>query len=65
MVSHSLNCPVIIFQHLRGSQRSQRQHVSPVLPVKSIRLVLALMLTTFLFGMFLETSIYFAPDEKK
>ncbi|XP_057767282.1 uncharacterized protein LOC130987688 isoform X2 [Salvia miltiorrhiza] len=38
-----------INNHLRGRHRNQRPHVSPVLPVKSIRFVLALILTIFLF----------------
>ncbi|KAL1553859.1 hypothetical protein AAHA92_14481 [Salvia divinorum] len=38
-----------INNHLRGRQGNQRQYLSPVLPVKSIRFVLALMLTIFLF----------------
>ncbi|KAI3446645.1 hypothetical protein Pfo_029559 [Paulownia fortunei] len=43
-----------INQHLRGGHRNQRQQqVSPVLPVNSIRFILALMLTIFLFVPFL------------
>ncbi|XP_047939667.1 uncharacterized protein LOC125187179 [Salvia hispanica] len=38
-----------INNHLRGRQGNQRQYLSPVLPVKSIRFVLALMITIFLF----------------
>ncbi|KAG6421243.1 hypothetical protein SASPL_117793 [Salvia splendens] len=39
-----------IHNHFRGRQGNQRQRLSPGVPVKSIRFVLALMLTIFLFG---------------
>ncbi|XP_042063567.1 uncharacterized protein LOC121807409 isoform X2 [Salvia splendens] len=38
-----------IHNHFRGRQGNQRQRLSPGVPVKSIRFVLALMLTIFLF----------------
>ncbi|XP_041998103.1 uncharacterized protein LOC121747975 isoform X2 [Salvia splendens] len=38
-----------INNHLRERQGNQRQYLYPVLPVKSIRFVLALMITIFLF----------------
>ncbi|XP_042002310.1 uncharacterized protein LOC121751602 [Salvia splendens] len=38
-----------INNHLRGRQGNRRQYLSPVLPVKSLRFVLALMITIFLF----------------
>ncbi|KAL8488874.1 hypothetical protein ACS0TY_024974 [Phlomoides rotata] len=41
-----------INQRFGGGHRSQRQQTSPVLPVNSVRLVLALMLTIFLVGTF-------------
>ncbi|KAG6413116.1 hypothetical protein SASPL_125817 [Salvia splendens] len=47
-----------ILQHLRERQGNQRQYLYPVLPVKSIRFVLALMITIFLFGFFTEFSMH-------
>ncbi|KAK6136974.1 hypothetical protein DH2020_029285 [Rehmannia glutinosa] len=41
-----------INQRLRGGHRSQRQQLSPVSPVNSMRFILALMLTIFLVGTF-------------